>query len=282
MTTYKLEVSQALFTGITRNTHIKEKIISYNGIYFTMTISSAPIQQGQLEFGIYLYPINESERDGHLKCKIGILNANGTLCRQTPLEHAFNPSEVTGRGRIFHTSTLAKLVTDYGQHNGTDVMLIFACKIESYDQKISTDRMIREIYKHTDARITAALLSQIDVLHGNVRDLELQVAKLTSAAEASSASAAASSASGTVSSSASLTIASVEEYISSLTHADLIRLQKVLQQAILQATLCSICSDKEIDTSLVPCGHGCCKSCAEKLQHCHMCRANITMRLHRY
>ncbi len=39
---------------------------------------------------------------------------------------------------------------------------------------------------------------------------------------------------------------------------------------------CVICQTNEVNTILIPCGHGCCSECASRLENCHICRARIT------
>ncbi|KAL1379641.1 hypothetical protein pipiens_003753 [Culex pipiens pipiens] len=54
------------------------------------------------------------------------------------------------------------------------------------------------------------------------------------------------------------------------------KLERLVEERILEAVTCIICVDNQMDTMFLPCGHiAACRQCAEQCDRCPLCRANI-------
>lgn len=54
------------------------------------------------------------------------------------------------------------------------------------------------------------------------------------------------------------------------------KLERLVEERILEAVTCIICVDNMMDTMFLPCGHiAACRQCAEQCDRCPLCRANI-------
>lgn len=54
------------------------------------------------------------------------------------------------------------------------------------------------------------------------------------------------------------------------------KLERLVEERILEAVTCIICVDNQMDTMFLPCGHiAACRQCAEKCDRCPLCRAKL-------
>lgn len=54
------------------------------------------------------------------------------------------------------------------------------------------------------------------------------------------------------------------------------KLERLVEERIIEAVTCIICADNMMDTMFLPCGHiAACRKCAEQCDRCPLCRANI-------
>lgn len=54
------------------------------------------------------------------------------------------------------------------------------------------------------------------------------------------------------------------------------KLERLVEERIMEAVTCIICADNVMDTMFLPCGHiTACRQCAEQCDRCPLCRANI-------
>ncbi len=252
--------------------------IYFNAVKIHYIVSGDCDSSNNYKLGFYVLPVlDKADIFGELTCVFGIVNSNGNLCRKSRYNHKYTLADTEPIGNIFYEySTLSQIISyDIGGE------ILFGMDILAFDRSCNNDIILRDIYDKLNAGTVHSLKEQLQAMSLQNTEQAVLIADLIKKAEDTNRVPVATSVPAPAAE-ASPCCTAAKINIDLFSKDELYLLQEKITQALKIIDTCNICRENKANATLVPCGHVCCYACAERISVCHLCRANITLKVKTY
>ena len=164
---------EKIFTG-----HQEIRTVYHNGIQLKLTVEIKK-NASTTVFASYVSPtLDSADEKLEVVAKLGFINGNDNMCRESKFTHTFIGNTGSGRGLLFYTThdaaELAK-VPQYYDVNGT---LIFGILFENLSVECNNNNLLRRIYHSVKGDTIAILETQIAAQVTMINDLLTTITRL--------------------------------------------------------------------------------------------------------